>query len=102
MTDDEPPQITVEAPGVEITVTDAMSAEAAMPFIEGALEYYLAGNSSLGESAGRRRQYEPVDAECEHCGYEWEYRGKDPNGTTCPKCNTHTTFDPRLDERGVR
>jgi predicted Zn-ribbon and HTH transcriptional regulator len=73
-----------------------------MPFIEGALGHYLASNSSIGGSAGNRRQYEPVDAECENCGYEWEYRGKHAKYATCPECNKSAHFDPPLDERGLR
>lgn len=89
------PSITVEASGVSIEVTDARSAEAAMPFIEGALEHHLG-------TRAKRGQEQPVDVECQKCGYEWEYRGKSARGSTCPGCKKHTRFEPPLDERGVR
>ena len=95
---DYDPTLIVETDGVSIEVTDATTAEAALPFVEGILEYYLGGVDE-----GVRQGYashEPVEVSCDKCGYEWTYRGRQPNGATCPDCNRHTSIDAdTLDRR---
>jgi len=100
MSDDDEPRIHVQSSGIDITVTDRMSAEAALPVIDGVLEHYLGPQDN--PTPRPRRQHEPVPVKCQKCGYEWEYQGENPRGATCPDCHKHTTFEPTLTERGVR
>lgn len=100
MTDDENvPKVVVETSNATIQVTDSMTAEAALPFIEGALKYYLSADDDTRQQVGQANCV-PYNANCDKCGYEWEYTGKSPYGTACPQCDGWTGFDERPPQRG--
>lgn len=98
---DSTPELKVVTDSVRIEVTDTRSAEAALPFVEAVFEDHL-NDVEAEPKNGKRARHKPVNVECEHCGYGWEYRGENPKASVCPECNGWTKFYPPLDERGDR
>lgn len=40
-----------------------------------------------------------MELKCKKCGYEWNYTGKAPFYTSCPRCKTNVKTNGGIDER---